>query len=79
MLTYTRGAGPNPSSPSPKKHQKNETLPHIISIREITPAPECSTKILLQTKYAAPRGSNKDLAEETQIRLPLHSRLSFFH
>lgn len=78
MLTYTRGLVPIPLAPS-KKTPKNETLSHTISIREITPAPECSTKILLQTEYAAPRGHNQSLAEETQIRLPLHSRLSFFH
>lgn len=78
MLTYTQGASPKPSSPK-QNTKTNETLPHTISITKIKSAPECSTKIFLQTEYAAPRGYNQSLAEETQARLPLHSRWSLFH
>lgn len=78
MLTYTRGLVPIPLALS-KKQTKNETLPHTINKGQAKNSPTSNPKILLQTEYAAPRGHNQSLAEETQIRLPLHSRLSFFH
>lgn len=77
MLTYTRGASPNPSSPL-QKNTKNETLPHTINKGQAKNSPTSNPKILLQTEYAAPRGSNKDLAKNAPSRLLLFSRLRLF-
>lgn len=77
MLTYTRGLVPIPLAPL-KKTNKNETLPHTINKGQAKNSPTSNPKILLQTEYAAPRGSNKDLAKNAPSRSLLFSRLHLF-